>query len=294
MPRPIVAIGIATYGTQPPAWWQHTAVMVAKLPEYGIEIGGMLCGSSMAADYNRNEVVKMFLNGHADYLLWIDTDNLIPFGGVKRLLETGKELVSGLYNIKKPPYNPVAYWKQKDGNGYEPIHGYRPGQIVPVDMAGMGACLVHRSVFEEIQRQYMLLVRHNGTTQPLHVDDVSGKVGEQRGAAPHVKNGQYIETLRKLKPDKERTWPFFYLEHGRTEDVIFYEMAKRCGIQPFVDTGVVCPHIGSSEVTDADYRDFIKVEKTKYQREQEWLEVLKSEGLTHETQQTEAKPTAAE
>lgn len=288
MTRPVVVVGVVSYGTQPPNWWQHLAMMIAKLPEYGIEIGGLLSASSMSADMNRNEVAKSFLRGKADYLLWVDTDNIIPFGGVKRLLETGKELVSGLYHLKVPPYTPVAYWRQKDGNGYEPIHHFRQGEIVPVDMAGLGACLVHRNVFEEIQNQHTLLIRSNGTVLPMHHDDISGKVGGRQVEKPKVHNSQYLETMRLADPSKERTWPFHYLEYGRTEDVVFFEMAQRCGIQAYVDTSVDCPHIGPHEVTSKDSRDYLRVKKVEFKREQDWLEILKQEGLTDEqTQQTE-------
>ena len=283
-----VAIGIAAYGTQPPQWWQHLATMIAGLPGYGIEFCGLKVASVMSTDKNRNAIAKAFLNGNADYLLWIDTDNTIPIGGLKRLLESGKELVSGLYHLKVPPYTPVAYRRAPDGAGYLPIHGYRMGEIIPIDMAGMGACLVHRSVYEKIQDSYIMLVRHNGTIALMHVDDITGKISDTRTTKPKVHNSQYLETLRKANPDKDQPWPFYYLEYGRTEDVPFFEMAQRCGFQAYVDTGVDCPHLGPTEVTSHDRYEYLSQQKTDMKREADWQELLKEEGLTVETAETKA------
>lgn len=294
MPRPSVAIGIAAYGNQPPEWWQHLVVMVAKFPHYGIEMGGILTAASMAADMNRNQVVYAFLKGKADYLLWIDTDNIIPFGGVKRLIETGKELVTGLYHLKIPPYTPIAYLRQKDDKGYEPIKGFRPGEIIPIDMAGLGACLVHRNVFETIRDQHLLLVRHNGSVIPIHVDDVTGKVSESITNRPRVHNSKYLEQVRLAEPNRDKPWPFHYLEYGRTEDVVFFEMAQRCGFQAYVDTGVECPHIGKNEITGKDYREFLRTETIKVKREREWLEIIQQEGLTDEADKTKVTDTTTE
>lgn len=282
MPRASVAIGVVSYGTQPPNWWQHLAVMIAKLPNYGIEFKGLLSATSMNADRNRNEVTRVFLNGNADYLLWIDTDNIIPFGGVKRLLESGKELISGLYHLKVPPYTPVAYKRLEDGSGYLPLSNFRMGEIIPIDMAGMGACLVYRRVYEEIMNQHILLARHNGTVQPMHVDDITGNISDTRTEKPRVHNSQYLETMRRANQDKDKAWPFYYFEYGRTEDVPFYEMAQRVGVQAFVDTGVDCPHIGPSEVTSQNRRDYLTEQKIELKREQDWQEMLVLEGLMDE------------
>ena len=277
-----VAIGIAAYGTQPPDWWKHLATMIAGLPGYGIEFCGLLVANVMSTDKNRNAIVKAFLNGNADYLLWIDTDNTIPIGGLKRLLESGKALVSGLYHLKVPPYTPVAYMRMPDNSGYIPIHGFRMGEIIPIDMAGMGACLVHRSVYEAIQSKYVMLARHNGTIALVHVDDITGKINDKYTAPPKVHNSQYLETYRKMNPNKDTHFPFYYLEYGRTEDVPFFEMAQRCGFQPYVDTGVDCSHLGPKEVTSRDRYEYLSEQKNEMKREQDWQDLLKEEGLTIE------------
>lgn len=266
MPSPTVTIGVANYGGVSMAWAQHTATMINSFSNYGITYGGYVTANSMAADINRNDIVKTFLESKSDYLFFIDADNLVPFGGLRRLLDAGKEVITGLYFLKREPHTPIAYWKNEQLRGYEPIHDYNRGELVPIAMAGMGATLIYRGVFEEIQNNYEVFQRANGSLFPIHKALVKPGGYSNKDDNPYVENGYLVEPVRKAQLGKE-PWPHFYLEYGRTEDVVFYEHCIELGIQPYVDTSVECPHIGNYEYNGKDYRNFLKVTKEKRKRE---------------------------
>lgn len=259
-----ISIGLAAYGTQPPEWWAPFANMCGTLKHYDIDLAGIHLAKTMLTDSNRNQVVELFMKTDSEWLLWVDTDNIFPPGGVRRLLDTQLPFVSGVYYLKSEPYTPVAYWRQAN-NRYEPIHDWNPGEIIPVAMAGMGAVLTHRSVYETIEKQFEVLQTWDGALITVHKDDIRGSIPKKIDLEdkPRVMEGVYRYQVHK--PDFEiGAWPHFRLESGRTEDVIFYENALRAGIQPYVDTGVEVGHIGQTTVEGGKYRDELRREWFKY------------------------------
>ena len=253
-----LCFGIAVYGQQMPEWWMQFALNMGTLQKYNIELAGMEVGRSMLTDSNRNRIVSRFLKGTADWLFWVDADNVIPVGGIRRLLDTGFEVVSGLYYQKSPPYIPVAYRKLPNGR-YKSIENWNRGELLPIDAAGMGCCLVHRCVFEKIEKEFIPYQRTTGGITLVHKNDFKGKLPPltYNGAKPFVKNGNLIEPLHT--PDFEiEAFPHFILEYGRTEDMIFYENAIRAGFVPHVDTSVEVGHVGNITINGKDYRETLK------------------------------------
>ena len=248
-----VFFGVISYGPQPSAFWLQYSTMLALLEKYDIAFVGQSNGKSMRADGNRNQVVQSFLKSKADWLMWVDTDNLIPLGGIRRLLDNQKTFVTGLYYLKHEPYHPVAFWRLPSG-AYHTIKDWTRGEIIPVDMAGMGASLTHRSVFEDIQKQCVVLQKGNGGTFAMHKDRIYGKIPEKpKLSLPSVTNGVYKESV--FVPDMEYgPFPFFDFGFGRSEDVLFYELAAQCGHKAWCDTSVECDHINQEWAVNGETR----------------------------------------
>lgn len=243
--------GVVSYGPQTRAFWLGYANMLALLDKYGISYYGQSNGMSMRADGNRNQVVQSFLNSKADWLMWVDSDNVVPLGGIRRLLDTQKSFVTGLYYIKMEPHSPVAYWKTDTGT-YKPIIDWRVGEIVPVDMAGMGACLTHRSVFEDIQKNYTVVQRYDAGLATVKNSRIYGKIPDKlKLSEPSITDGVLKVGVRQPTFDYG-PFPFFSFGFGRTEDVIFYEMAAESGHKAWCDTGVECDHISNEWVISGE------------------------------------------
>lgn len=239
-----VSIGIPAYGKQDKDWWGPLVKQAAELHKQDIELVDLLVMGSMMTDVSRNYIVEDFLETNSEWLQWIDADNIHKIGSIRRLLDTQKSLVTGVYTKRNDKGDIVAYFANGEGE-YQPVEGFTSGEIFPVDSAGMGGCLVHRSVFEDIKRNYSLFDMTIGGVIAIHNDDIQGDVFDSAvdETDNRVIDGQF--RLRLRSPIKEKVFPFFMLGFGRTEDYGFYEMAARCGHKLWMDTSVEIGHLGT-------------------------------------------------
>ena len=254
-----VFFGVISYGPQPGSFWLKYSNMLALLSQYNIAYQGQSNGKSMRADGNRNLVVQSFLKSKADWLMWVDSDNVIPLGGIRRLIDNQKTLVTGLYYTKALPIYPVAFERMPSGM-YRSIENWTRGEIVPVDMAGMGACLCHRSVFVDIASQCQILQKSNGGIFAMHKSRIYGKPIPQK---PKFKQMSVTDGVLKESvfiPDHDYgPFPYFDFGFGRSEDVLFYELAAESGHKAWCDTSIECDHINQEwSIGGKEYRDDVK------------------------------------
>lgn len=248
-----VFFGVPAYGGQSPKWWSRIVAIAANLHSYDITFDGVLVSASMLVDHNRNFIAERFLEfENAEWLFWIDSDTIPPRGTIHRLLGTGKSLVGGLYYAKGDPHEPIAYERLPDGK-YRSIRNFVPGEILPADAAGMGCILMHRSVLEDIKKTHVPLQRLTGGIILVPKDDIQGEIKDKKNKTDMtVVNGVYRD--RVWEPNGEYKYPFFGSEYGRTEDMWFFEKAKKAGHNLWIDTSVECKHIGPKEFTGHQYR----------------------------------------
>jgi hypothetical protein len=210
----------------------------------------------MTADHSRNIIASAFLESKAEWLFWIDSDTVVPIGSISRLLAVGKTMVSGLYYGKHDPHPPIAYVAY---NGtFTPVDKTRKwekGEIIPIDAAGMGCMLTHRSVFEDIQANHEIFMRPGGALAVLHKDIIIGDVvpDTHKDTDGKVFQGQLRERLSRPNLSNLR-WPFFLIQHGRTEDMHFFDLARNVGHKPWLDTSVECQHLRWKGFDGNDYR----------------------------------------
>ena len=134
---------------------------------------------------SRNILRDRFLKGDFEYFLSLEQDVVIPFDGLKKLLENNKRVCSGVYYAltetnNKPALVPMAFtnvskeWMEKvkkDPKTYKDQyaqlkkHGFDPEkvmrrltfnevaekQIMEVKRVGLGCMLIHRDVMEKIE-----------------------------------------------------------------------------------------------------------------------------------------------
>lgn len=247
-----LAIGIIWYGPQWADWWLPLVEMTSLLHKVGIDSHGILGAGSMMADGNRNQTVAEFLDTAADWLLWIDADNMMTTGAVKRLIECNRTLVSGLYYARREPYNAIAYFRQPNGM-YRNVDEseFTRGEVIPINAAGCGCLLTHRSVYEDIPKHFTLFQRENGTYRLVDNNDIVGKPpeeGKSNKSDGKVVNGQLRERLVPVHTEP-RHFPYFTIEYGRTEDLYFFERAEIAGHKLWLDTSVEAGHLRTAVVT---------------------------------------------
>jgi len=257
--RQSVSVGLPFYGQFSGEWVTQTLQWIAALSK-NHDVREVIAVGNMTADHNRNRIVHEFLKTDAEWLFWIDSDTLVPAGAFERMVAHGKTMVSGLYYGKNPPHPPIAYTAYN--NAYTPLDKtirWEKGEIIKVDAVGFGCMLTHRSVFEDILKNYTVLQVAGGGIRPVHNNDILGDVETTNGAKSHEHDGKVYQgqwRIRMIKPTlADLAFPFFMVDHQKTEDMFFFPMAKRVGHVPFLDTSVECGHLRLDPFTGGKYRD---------------------------------------
>lgn len=108
-------------------------------------------------DRARNMLVETMLEKGCDWIFFLDSDVICPPDTVERLLAHKQPIISALYYRRYPPYNPAMWVKSPqptEQGKYTPIMEFPKGQIVEADVIGLGACLIHRRVFEKLEKPW--------------------------------------------------------------------------------------------------------------------------------------------
>lgn len=262
MARAKIAIGVAAYGPQVQVWWASLVNLVAAFPQLDISFGGLVASGVSNTDVNRNSIAHFFINDtDAEWLLWLDTDNTPPPGAIKRLLDTGKMIVSGLYySDVEGTITPIAYLRKPNGAyaQLDDIYQWERGEIVPVDGLGMGYCLTHRQVYLDIMENFVLLQRQGGGLIAIHKEDIRDKDivdGTKHPYAGKLHKGIYYEPILPVQVFEPK-FPFFLCQYGRTEDFWFWELVRRIGYNVYLDTSIEVGHVKPMALTGEDYRKF--------------------------------------
>ena len=300
MSKAKVDIAVACSASQHSNWTGNVIGMLLQEQQRGIEIGQIMLVSSAMPDFNKSNMVgghvdwdfanpeekdrnektdanrvessRRFLTGDytigwkAEWIFWMDDDTVPPGDALSRLLALDKPAVAGLYFNPNPPKNPIAYIKNKDGIGYHAFYDYPYGSLVQVDSVGMGCTLIHRSVYEKIMQEHVVYVRPNGTLWPVHKSDITNTNIPYLSKQPEnvsslIVNGWACHRVNRTLQNDDRSWPFYAMEYGRTEDHYFWEMAAKVGIRPWVDTTITCGHIKPRTMTYTEYREYVNNDK---------------------------------
>jgi hypothetical protein len=254
-------------------WWKQvspvTAFCVAQLIDRRRTSSMLNYGDAFVA-HSRNSCVDAFLKSPCEWYLTIDDDMVIPFGNapwfrehtrfddfpeeflklnaVDRLLSHKKTLVGALYFGRHR--NGLPVYNEANGNIPEAEYARKaPHDLIkPTRWVGTGCMVVHRSVFEDIEKKFPLLARGPAgiggnwftSTEASLIDRVI-TVRDRLQNAPLTGEKAY-EALAGL----EDALAFARAENslGFGEDVSFCLRAAAAGHQPHVDMGLVCGHLG--------------------------------------------------
>lgn len=254
-------------------WWKQvspiTAFCVAQLIDRRRTSSMLNFGDAFVA-HSRNSCVDVFLESPCEWYFTIDDDMVIPFGNsawfkahtgftdfpeeylrmnaLDRLMSHKKSLVGALYfgrHQEGPPvYNEGGASPQEAAFARKAPHNL----IKPTKWVGTGCMLVHRSVFEDIERKFPRLARglegRGGNWFTSTEASMVGQVQHLRDAlqsGPLDGNKAYsaMAGLEEIvaRANSENTLGF-------GEDVSFCLRAAAAGHQPHVDMGLVCGHLG--------------------------------------------------
>lgn len=248
-----------------------TAFCVAQLLDKR-RTSSMLCFGDAFVAHSRNHCVDEFLKTDHEYLLMIDDDMLVPFGNSKwfktytgwnwypepfasfntidRLMSHKKSVVGALYFGRHPEGPPVFALGASIPTAAEYSRKGPHDELMSTGWVGTGCVLIHRKVFEDIERKFPLLAREpNGkggqwfTSSEHQVMDGIKQVHTMlsAGAMDGQKALKAYEMIDGLLAKTKNTSAL-----GVGEDVIFCRRAAEAGHEVFVDLGLICGHLGHS------------------------------------------------
>lgn len=219
--------------------------------------------------HSRNTCVDLFLSSPCDWMFMIDDDMLIPFGNARwfnayagvnlpekfagmnsldRLLSHNKSLVGGLY-FGRHQHGSAMY-----AEGAAIPREAEFARTAPVDLikptrwVATGCLLIHRAVFEAIEKKFPRLARRSDKkggqwfTSSEHT--LLEKLDKCRGmlAEGPMTGEKALKAFQMLEQASAECRTKSTL--GMGEDVAFCIRSMEAGHQPYVDMGLVCGHIG--------------------------------------------------
>lgn len=242
-----------------------TSFCVQQLADKRRTAAMMNFGDSFVA-HSRNTCADMFLKSDLEWMLTVDDDMLVPFGNatwynahlgrelpmpfagfnaLDRLLSHGKTLVGALYFGRWPGGWPVY----SEGKAEEEYARRAPHDVVkPTRWVGTGCMLIHRTVFEDIEKRFPHLGRGPAGTggnwystsehnllDRLYSLQAMLATGAMTGEKAIKALSMVTDALAEAKAKSSL---------GMGEDAQFCIRAKEAGHTPHVDMGLVCGHIG--------------------------------------------------
>ena len=140
------------------AQFAHSLATLDKAGEcmIGFELGSLIYTA-------RNDFAKATISKDADALLFFDSDMIIPADTLTKMtkhFEAGREIVTGVYYKRRPPFSPVLYKQlgyraDTDETYFEDLLEIPDGDE-PFEVAGcgMGCCMISKSVLLDVVLNY--------------------------------------------------------------------------------------------------------------------------------------------
>lgn len=232
--RPSIMIATPMYGGMCAGAYVHGLLTtMQKMRELGVAVGWCQITNESLITRARNELVRVFLEGNHDYLMFIDAD--ISFGdeALAQLLLVDDDVVCGVYPKKEVNWDSV---KKAAREGIEDLEDYG-GAFVFNMVGGANAETDERGVIE---------VRHGGTGFMLI------KRGVFEHLKPHVptyrvssfkdpQTGEYVKPL---------THEFFATSIDASgallsEDYHFCELFRKHGGKIYAHPFIKLSHVGT-------------------------------------------------
>lgn len=247
-----------------------TAFCVAQLADKRRTASMLNFGDAFVA-HSRNTCADLFLQSNLDWMLTVDDDMVLPFGNaawynahtgfslpepfasfnaIDRLLGHGKSLVGALYFGRQPGANKPMYNEGAASKDHEADARKVPrDELRSTKWVGTGCLLIHRRVYEDIERKFPYLSRgpnkRGGQWFTSSEHELMGAVDRALKVFSEGPltgdSAAKAHTILAAAQNQARTHSCL----GMGEDVAFCTRALAAGHQPYVDFGLVAGHCGN-------------------------------------------------
>jgi hypothetical protein len=255
-------------------WWKQvspvTSFCVAQLIDRRRTASMLNFGDAFIA-HSRNSCADVFLTSPYEWFLTIDDDMVVPFGNatwfkahtdfedfpkkflewnaIDRLMSHKKSLVGALY-FGRHKHGPPVY--NEAGMSPQEAEYARKGPydlIKATRWVGTGCMLIHRTVFEDIEKKFPRLSRGpDKRGGNWFTSTEASLLGQVQAVQDKLQSGpldgnKAFEALDGINAALSRANAENSLGFG--EDVSFCLRASAAGHQPYVDMGLICGHLGT-------------------------------------------------
>jgi len=129
----------------------------------------------------------------AEYMLWLDSDMVVPATTALRLMAHNEDVVVANYVRRQPPYKGVAY--ETIGDWQNPLPYEPQDELVPIEGIGMGCMLMRTSILDEIPQPWFEFGWSPETNDHLGEDMIFCQKIAQAGYTIKVDTQLSMETL---------------------------------------------------------------------------------------------------
>ncbi len=163
------------------------------------------------ADYSRNLGVRRFRESRHSHIFFLDSDVVPPDDSLALMLAAGRPIVCGVYPLLLGRRLCTSVAKRNDTGELEFL-GELPGQPFEVDAAGMGCCLIERSVFDRLEYPWFTFRHQPGggiTGEDIHFFEQAARAGLKPLVIPqvqcsHFKTIDLLEVIRVVWSSRAR------------------------------------------------------------------------------------------
>lgn len=157
-----IIIGWADNGFTDSLFTSSLSALLLHLPSMGYSQVGVTQTIGNQIARQRGDMLREFEKSELDWLLWLDSDIVVTVDTVKKLMDIADAetapIVTGVYFISmemnQPMMSPFPCIFTDDGVKNTPIHPMPENQVIPIDVAGLGFCLMHKSVAHKLREKY--------------------------------------------------------------------------------------------------------------------------------------------
>lgn len=100
----------------------------------------------------RDKIAMDALANETDYVMWLDSDIIYPADIVSKLMAHKKDMVTGLYYKRTPPYTPCIFHVEDEK--LVPYMDYPEDSLFQISAAGFGCILVKTEVIRGVHDRF--------------------------------------------------------------------------------------------------------------------------------------------
>lgn len=160
--QPTIMIGLMLHDSVPSDFTVAFGTLCAA-PGFPIALSARVPDMNYPVSVLLNDMVHTAMEAKVDYILFLNSDVLIPQSGLRELMAWDREIVGVVYRNKVPPYNLIC--STVDGQPQKATEG-----VVEIGTIPLGCTLVRMGVFQRLSYPWFYeKAEEGGTITPAFV-----------------------------------------------------------------------------------------------------------------------------